>query len=136
MMRHRSPSRQHAGIALIEVMVAVLLVSFGLLGLISLVARGTQYAVGTEDSQRAALLAGEMSAAMWGVNSVNVPAAALAAWQLRVADVGNGGLPSGEGSVTVTAGVARIALSWRPPQAAAGETNRYFTEVEIPPPPP
>lgn len=133
-MMRRPPGRGQTGIALIEVMVAVLLVSFGLLGLISLIARSTQYAVGTEDSQRAALLAGEMSAAMWGGNAVTVNAAALTAWQARVADVSQGGLPDGLGDVTVTAGVARITVSWHPPQAAAGERNRYFTEVEIPAP--
>ncbi|MGS0755404.1 hypothetical protein ACVBEH_12330 [Roseateles sp. GG27B] len=46
------PSTVVRGVALIEIMVAVLLVSFGLLGLISLLGRSTQFAV-AEDSQRA-----------------------------------------------------------------------------------
>lgn len=121
--------------SLIEVLVAVLLISFGLLGLISLQARGTQLSVGAEDSQRAVLLANEMAAQMWGTGTVVVDAAALKTWQDKVADASKAGLPNGVGTVTVTAtpngNVARITVQWRPAKAAVGEESRYFTDVLI-----
>jgi len=117
--------------SLIEVLVAVLLISFGLLGLISLQARGTQLSVGAEDSQRAVLLANEMAAQMWGAGTVAVDAATLQAWKDKVADPSKVGLPNGVGTVTVNGNVARITVQWRPPKAAVGEESRYFTDVLI-----
>ena len=122
------------GVALIEIMVAVLLVTFGLLGLISLLGRSVQFAVGAEDSQRAALLASEMSSSMWSANTVALDAAVVNAWAARVADGSKTGLPNGVGTVTVAANVARITVTWRPPRAAAGEENRYITDVSVPAP--
>lgn len=122
------------GFALIEIMVAVLLVSFGLLGLISLLGRSAQFAVGAEDSQRAALLASEMSSAMWSANTVNLDAGVISAWADRVADASKTGLPNGVGAVAVTGTVARITVTWRPPRAAVGEENRYTTDMSIPAP--
>ena len=120
------------GVALIEVMVAVLLITFGLLGLISLLGRSVQFAVGAEDSQRASLLASEMSSAMWNANTVNLDAAVISAWATRVADASNAGLPNGAGTVAVNGAVARITVTWRPPRAAVGEENHYSTDVAIP----
>ena len=42
-------------------------------------ARAVQYSVSAEDSQRAALLAGEIATTMWGANSVTL----MPAWSLR-----------------------------------------------------
>lgn len=128
-----SPATER-GVALIEIMVAVLLVTFGLLGLISLLGRSAQFAVGAEDSQRASLLAGEMSSAMWSANRVNLDAAVVSAWATRVADASKTGLPNGVGVVSVAGNVARITVTWRAPRAAVGEENRYSTDVSIPVP--
>lgn len=123
------------GVALIEIMVAVLLISFGLLGLISLLGRSTQLAVGTEDSQRASLLASEMASSMWSANTTTaLDAGVVSAWAGRVADAGKAGLPNGVGTVVVNGTVARITVTWRPPRAAIGEENRYITDVAIPAP--
>lgn len=120
------------GVALIEVMVAVLLITFGLLGLISLLGRSVQFAVGAEDSQRASLLASEMSSSMWNANTVNLDAGVVNAWATRVADASKTGLPNGVGTVAVNGAVARITVTWRPPRAAVGEENHYSTDVAIP----
>lgn len=128
--RPNSPNRA-SGMSLIEVLVAVLLTSFGLLGLVSLQARSAQFSVGAEDRQRAALLAGELAANMWGARSVSLGATAVAAWAAQVAQPANGGLPNGVGTVVVTGSVARITIQWRAPGVAAGQENTYVTDVLV-----
>ena len=125
--------RIRRGVSLIEVLVVLVLFSFGLLGLVGLQARALQVSGNAEDSQRAALLANEMASTMWGANTVSVSAAAISTWQTRLADSTGRGLPSGTGSVVLTGNVARITVSWTPPQAPAGAAaHRYITEVLIP----
>ncbi len=129
----KPPHNKQHGIAIIELMVGVLIISFGLLGLITLQGRALQASVGSEDSQRAALLAHELVSTMVNQNTVALPAAVVEAWNVRVADPANAGLPNGVGTVTpVNANEARITVTWRPVNAAAGATNRYITDVVIP----
>jgi type IV pilus assembly protein PilV len=137
MMRNPCATRRPApGMSLIEVLIAIVLISFGILGLVSLQARAAQYSVSAEDSQRAALLAGELATAMWGANTVTLPAATTDAWAARVADPAVAGLPNGTGTVAVAGNLARITVQWRAPHAAVGEENRYVTDVAIPVLPP
>ncbi len=124
--------RRQYGMSMIEVMVVVVLFSFGLLGMVGLQARATQTSVGAEDNNRAALLANELAAQMWSSNTVALPQATIAAWNVRVADAAAQGLPNAEGTVTMMANVARITITWRAPQMAVGDTRRYVTEVLIP----
>ncbi len=133
---HAHRPRPAHGFTLIEVLVAIVLISFGILGLVSLQARAAQFSVSAEDSQRAALLAAELSSAMWGANTVTLPSATTDAWQARVADPTVAGLPNATGSVAVNGSVARITVQWRAPHAASGEDNRYVTDVAIPVLPP
>ncbi|MFG6432342.1 type IV pilus modification PilV family protein [Roseateles sp. LYH14W] len=129
-----SPHCKARGFSMIEMLVGVLIITFGLLGLITLQGRALQAAVGTEDSQRATLLAAEMAATMFDQNNVNVNAATVEAWAARAADPASGGVPNGVGTVTVNGNTARITVSWRPVQStgAANDTNRYSTDVVIP----
>ena len=140
-MKIRKPLTR--GISLIEVLVVVVMFSFGLLGLVGLQARALQVSVSAEDSNRAALLASEAAATMWNNNTETLDAAVVAAWAARVADATASGLPGGVGTVVVTDGVARITVSWVPPgQGASAQPSQYITEVLIPapaaaaPPPP
>lgn len=121
---------------MIEVLVAIVLISFGILGLVSLQARAVQYSVSAEDSQRASVLASEMATTMWGANSVALDAGVIAAWAARVADPAVAGLPNATGTVEVDAGgtSARITVQWRANHAASGQENRYVTDVVIPAP--
>ena len=120
------------GVSMIEVLIVIVLFSFGLLGMVGLQARATQSSVGAEDNNRAALLANELATLMWGSNTVNLPAATVNTWNTRVADATVQGLPNGSGAVTVTGNVARITISWRPPHQTATDFRRYVTEVLIP----
>ncbi len=139
-MKHRKPLAR--GISLIEVLVVVVLFSFGLLGLVGLQARAMQVSVNAEDSNRAALLASEVAAAMWNNDSETLDGAVIDAWALRVANTAAGGLPAGVGTVVVNGDVARITVTWQPPgQGTTAQPSRYITEVLIPqvipaPPPP
>jgi type IV pilus assembly protein PilV len=135
--RRTLPSRRARGMSMIEVLVAIVLISFGLLGLVSLQARAVQVSVSAEDSQRAALLAGEIAAAMWGANTVSLDAGVVTAWEARLADPAVAGLPNATGTIDVAASgdIARITVQWRAPHAATGQENRYVTDVVIPPPP-
>ncbi len=135
-------SRKHAGgFTLIEVLVSILIFSFGILGFVGLQARATQVSVSAEDSNRAALMANEIastlligegsptpSEAASGAGTWNVTdpttSAAIEAWKLRVRGVtasgveDGSGLPNGVGTVTVvsdavTGSTATISISWR-----------------------
>jgi type IV pilus assembly protein PilV len=130
----RTPLR---GMSLIEVLVGILLISFGLLGLISLLGRTLQFSVGAEDSQRAALLASEMAASILTSNTSTsgalvIDGGALAAWQAMVASPTTRGLPNGNGTVAPAGRTARITVQWQPPQAASGVMNTYVTDVVLP----
>ena len=125
--------------SLIEVLVAILIFSFGIVGLIGLQARALQYSTSAEDTSRAALLANELASTIVlsqpnPRTPIVVPAAAYAAWQVRVSDPTTGGVPNGTGVVTVIdANTADITISWLPQAAAAGaQRNKYVTQVIVP----
>lgn len=123
------------GFSIIELLVAVLIISFGLLGLVTLQGRAVQASVSSEDSQRAALLASEMASTMFNLNTVNLNQAVIDAWAARVADPAAGGVPNGTGTVTViNATSARLAVTWTPVHANgdANDTHTYTTDVVIP----
>lgn len=131
----KTERRLQSGATLIEVLVSILVFSFGILGLVALHARATQFSVDAEDRTRAALLANELATTMWTAGTVNLSAADIAAWETRVAAVQESGLPNGEGEVTVDGNVANIVISWRHPtraQGADGAEARFTTQVVIP----
>lgn len=75
---------------MIEVLVSLLIFSFGLLGMAGMLARSLTISIDAEDRNRAALLANEIASTMWLKNSISVD---TTAWQTRVKDMTNGGLP-------------------------------------------
>ena len=133
-VKSRSGRRRgsQCGFTLIEVLVAVLVFYFGLLGLVALQARATQFSVGAEDSNRAALLANEIISTMWTSGTVTLTAAAITAWNARVADTAGSGLPNAAGTVDVVAGVATVTIEWRPVGAAATVRHTYRTQAVLP----
>ena len=138
MMRNavkHSKSPPTRGFSLIEMLVGMLILSFGLLGLITLQARALQASVTTEDSQRAALLANEMAALMINANNVNLDEkAVLKPWADRVADPASGGMRNGEGQVVVNGNIASITVTWKPTgnTGTSNDSYRYVTNVVIP----
>jgi type IV pilus assembly protein PilV len=124
--------RSQAGLTLIEVLVAILIFSFGLLGFVGLQARAIQYSTSAEDSNRAALLANEIAAAAVTSGNINLGSSVISAWQARASDPTGVGLPNGNGAYTVAGNVATITITWRPNGAASGALNaqnQYVTQV-------
>jgi type IV pilus assembly protein PilV len=125
------------GMALIEVLVSLLLFSFGLLGLIGLEVRSVNFSVDSEDRNRAAVFANEIASWMWTNGTVAVPAAQLTTWQGQVANATAAGLANGTVTITTTAGTtnsADILISWKPPSdSAATASSTLSTRVILPP---
>jgi type IV pilus assembly protein PilV len=116
---------------LIEILCAILVMTLGLLGLVSVMAKASQATVATDDAQRAAALANELATEMWLRGTVAVPNDVLKAWQARVAAPTVAGLTSGTGKVDQPDGTinfARITVSWTPP---GGSARQYFTDVRL-----
>lgn len=126
------PSRRRArGMTLIEILCAILVMTLGLLGLVSVMAKASQATIATDDAQRAASLANEMATQMWLSGTVAVPTATLTAWQTRVAAATDAGLPNGVGAITrpdAAINFARITITWTPP---GGSQHQYFTDVRL-----
>lgn len=136
---------------LIEVLIAVLLFSLGVLGMVALQGRATQISTDAEDRNRAAMLANEAVSLLWqyvptaGANPSAIPPGVIAAWQAEVAAPANTagsssgllGLPGGAGTILPDAAVANqwdITITWTPPSHAAyaaTEPSRYITKVII-----
>lgn len=132
------PHRRERGVALIEVLVAVLLFSLGVLGLIGLQSRAVSYSIDAEDRNRASLLANDAATQMWLTQSVTLDAAALAAWQARVNDPLASGLTNGEGQVVAVGGTtnsADITIEWQTPARGTADNSpksRLTTRVILP----
>ena len=138
MNAHRRPPARRTslhGFTLIEVLVALLIFSLGVLGMVGMQARAVQFGAQSEDRMRAALLADEMVASMWANHSTTPSSTALAAWQARVKDSTVSGLPNGAGTVSAadSSGVVTITITWRPPTRSSTSTgNSYMTQVVMP----
>ena len=119
---------------LIEVLVALLIFSFGLLGLVGLQGRAHTFAMSAEDSNRAALLANEivttivLSPAAGG--TITVPSAA--AWSASAASA----VPNGSvifGALDATSKQLPITIYWKSPTApSTAASNNYTTTAVLP----
>ncbi|HEU4460941.1 MAG TPA: type IV pilus modification protein PilV [Methylibium sp.] len=132
--RRPAPARPgQRGVTLLEVLVSILIFSFGILGLVGLQARATQYSIDAEDRSRAALLADDLAAQMRLARRVNLPTQQIDDWRTRVTDTVRAGLPNA--AITVTPDVpnntALITITWRPPRQAVGNESRLVTEVVL-----
>ncbi|ALV05477.1 hypothetical protein DES44_3002 [Roseateles depolymerans] len=115
---------------LIEILCAVLVMTLGLLGLVSVMAKASQVTIATDDAQRAASLANEMATQMWLTGTVVVPTDVQTAWKARVANATDAGLAGGVGTITQpdSTNFARITITWTPP---GGRQRQYFTDVRL-----
>lgn len=132
--------RAQRGVTLIEVLVSVLIVSFGVLGLVALQARAIQYSLDADDRNRAALFADELAAQMRLSRTLT-----LAPEQLDVAlkrvqgidpvtDQPTGlGLPNANLTVDpgATPNVATITITWRHPGEISGQDSRLVMDVVL-----
>lgn len=132
-MKHTTPTRRQHGAALLEALISILLFSLGVLGIVALQAKASQFSVDSEDRTRAALLANQIVSQMWAQQSTTLDAATLSSWQAQVSATGSG-LPAASGSVSVdSAALATVTISWKAPwRKSAEQANSYVTKVMIP----
>ena len=124
--------KAQAGMLLIEVMIAVLIFSFGLLGLVGLQVVSTQNSTNAEERTRASMLANDIVSVMWVKSSLN-PSADVATWKALVADGTKSGLSNAAGNVTVVGNVATVTITWKSPSKKSTEnSNQYVTSVAMP----
>lgn len=133
------------GFTLIEVLIAVLVLSIGLLGLASLQANGmknnhsaylqTQAIVAAYDivdrmrANRTGALNNEYDVNIGGsITSSGIAQADLTEWKNQLAAT----LPSGDGSVVYNGGVVTVVIQWDDSRATDGSGTQQFTfETEI-----
>jgi type IV pilus assembly protein PilV len=127
--------RNQRGSSLIEVLIAFLLLSVGMMGMAAMHGRAIQYSVDGQDRTRAALLASEMVSLMWAKRS-NAPSNTdIAAWQSKVTSATASGLPNASGTVSTpdANGIVTITITWRPPNRSSSEGNfKYVTRAALP----
>ncbi|BEP38035.1 hypothetical protein GmRootV59_50060 [Variovorax sp. V59] len=134
-VRRKPPQTSHSrGIALIEVLVALLIFMLGVLGLVGLQASMTRAQTDSKVRADAAYLASELNGRMWSdltnLASYNGTGCASQArcseWQSKVSS----SLPGGTGAVTVNAssGDVAVTISWTMPN---GETHQYVTHTTV-----
>lgn len=134
-MKPQNPlrDRHHRGVSMIEILVVIVLFSFGLIGVVGLQAKAVQNSVSAEDFNRAAMLANEVASEIWTNQSVILNPNTIAAWNTAVGDPTGRGLPNGQGTVTVAANVATVTITWRAPHDPVGSNRNYVTHVQLVP---
>jgi type IV pilus assembly protein PilV len=124
--------KNQSGVLLIEALIAVLIFSFGLLGLVGLQAVSTQNATNAEERMRATMLANDIVSVMWVKKTLN-PIAEVDTWKALIADGTKSGLNSATGDVSIVGGVATVTITWKSPSKKATEnSNQYVTSVAMP----
>jgi type IV pilus assembly protein PilV len=133
-----APKRLDRGVSLIEVLVVIVLIAFGLIGVVGLQARAVQNSVSTEDTVRASLLADEIISLIYmrGSDPLSITAADVTAWQGRLDDLQDRGLPQGEGDFEVAnpspgTFLVTVRVRWTPTSSTTGQ-RRYETQVTFP----
>ncbi|MDO6386583.1 hypothetical protein [Uliginosibacterium sp. 31-12] len=142
-MKHTALAHRQHGAALLEALISILLFSLGVLGIVALQAKATQFSVDSEDRTRAALLANQIVSQMWAQQSTTLDAATLSSWKAQVSATSSG-LPAGDGDVSLCIevdlkndceilGLATVTISWKAPwRKSAEQANSYVTKVMIP----
>jgi type IV pilus assembly protein PilV len=124
-----------AGFTLIEVLVSILVFSFGVLGVVGMQARLLQASTQNADRARASLLANEIVSTMWAKQTADITSLSdYAAWQRRVSTPTASGLPRGVGAVSKpdANGQVTVTVTWHPPSMAdANALNLFTTTVAI-----
>ena len=128
------------GVTLIEVLVSVLIVSFGILGIVALQARAIQFSMDADDRNRAALFADDLAAQMRLARSTTLPPAQLQAIERRIQGIDpitsqptGLGLPNAALQITAgaTPNLATITITWRHPGEPTGQDSRLVSNVVL-----
>lgn len=122
-----------SGIVLLEVLISMLLFSFGVLGMVGLQIVATQNSVNSQDRAIASILANDMVALMWikKSDSINKPTITndITLWKSKVE---NSSLSNALGEVTQVGDVITVTISWKAPTKTSSDNrNKYETNVVI-----
>jgi type IV pilus assembly protein PilV len=132
------PARSQRGVALVESLMALLIFSVGLLGLLGLEARVMNFSTESENRSRAAMFASEVASQMWLNGTVAPGTADYTNLLASINDQTKGGLPGGAAAtVTVTpvagtTNAADIAITWLEHTDAPGNISTLTTRVFLP----
>jgi type IV pilus assembly protein PilV len=121
--------------ALLECLMALLIFSVGLLGLLGLEARVMNISTDSENRNRAALFAGEIASQMWLNGTVTPGTTAYTALLATVNDQTQGGLPGGVVTVVPVAGTTNatdITVTWQEVSDAPLSPSTLTTRVILP----
>lgn len=120
---------------MLEVLIAILIFSLGILGVVGLQATMIATSINAEDRTQAALLANELVSSMWTRGTTSLLAADIDSWKARVAGASpSSARLSASGDVSVDASnMATITITWKAPSKKTSEyANRYVTQVVLP----
>jgi type IV pilus assembly protein PilV len=134
-LRRLRSAQAQRGMALLECLMALLIFSVGLLGLLGLEARVMNISTNSENRNRAAMLASETASAMWLNNTVSATAPAIVAAGANAGNQTLGGLPGGVVTVVPVAGTtnaADITVTWQEVSDAPGSPSTLTTRVILP----
>jgi type IV pilus assembly protein PilV len=126
-------TRAQRGVALLESMMALLIFSVGLLGLLGLEARVMSTSTNSENRNRAAMLAGEVASQMWLSNTVAPTTTAYNNLISNAADQTQGGVPGGIISVVAvptTTNAADVTVTWQ--EKSDANVSTLTTRVILP----
>lgn len=123
-----------SGMLMVELLVAILIFSIGLLGLIAMQTATVQTASSVENRTTAANLANELVTQMWLRKTADPAASGLSsditAWKDKVSA---SRLPNAVGSVTRDGQVTSVTIQYKlPSKTAAENASQYVTQVVIP----
>jgi type IV pilus assembly protein PilV len=121
------------GISLIEVLVAMTIFSFGILGLLGVHARALTNFSDAKYRTDAALLTDSLLNDIW-VNRANMSSYAYSGGSASSAVQGwlsevRATLPGGNATVTVASSTVQVTVTWQPPAAAAAGQTHTHTEI-------
>jgi type IV pilus assembly protein PilV len=134
-LQRQGIARGQRGMALLECLMALLIFSVGLLGLLGLEARVMNVSVDSENRNRAALFAGELASQMWLNSTVTPGTPAYTALLATVNDQTQGGLPGGVVTVVPVVGTtnaADITVTWQEVSDAPLSPSTLTTRVILP----
>ena len=138
---HRSQIRQlgaatrlQSGVMLLEILVSILIFSFGVLALVGLQGSMTRAQTEAELRAEASFLAGEVIGLMWtsttSLSSYSGASCdttdACKTWAEKVTEK----LPAGQGTVTVNGNTVTVTITWR---HSGGDQRTYTTTTDITP---
>ena len=126
------------GMTLIEVLVAMTIFSFGILGMLGMQARAISYYSDAKNRTDAVLLSEALINDIW-VNRTNMASyaygggaapLALQAWVNEVQAT----LPKGAATVAVTpaTGTVQVTITWQPPNAAIAHQHTEIATIQNP----